>query len=57
MSSQANLFDALSPPGDNPPPPPRDLAPPPPPPPGDDETLTLSTFAERAYLDYAVSVV
>ena len=28
-----------------------------PPPPGDDETLTLSTFAERAYLDYAVSVV
>jgi topoisomerase-4 subunit A len=30
---------------------------PPPPPPGDDETLTLSTFAERAYLDYAVSVV
>ena len=34
-------------------------APPPPPPPGDDdvETLTLSTFAERAYLDYAVSVV
>ncbi|MEO7497706.1 MAG: DNA topoisomerase IV subunit A [Massilia sp.] len=41
MSSQANLFDAA----------------PPPPPPGDDETLTLSTFAERAYLDYAVSVV
>ncbi|PWF54913.1 DNA topoisomerase IV subunit A [Massilia glaciei] len=31
--------------------------PPPPPPPGDDETLTLSTFAERAYLDYAISVV
>ena len=29
----------------------------PPPPPGDDEVLTLSTFAERAYLDYAVSVV
>ncbi|MDB5906019.1 MAG: parC [Massilia sp.] len=57
MSSQANLFDALSPPGDNPPPPPRDLAPPPPPPPGDGESLTLSTFAERAYLDYAVSVV
>ncbi len=32
-------------------------APPPPPPPEDLETLTLSTFAERAYLDYAVSVV
>ncbi|MDM5176669.1 DNA topoisomerase IV subunit A [Massilia sp. DJPM01] len=31
--------------------------PPPPPPPEDVETLTLSTFAERAYLDYAVSVV
>ena len=29
----------------------------PPPPPEDGETLTLSTFAERAYLDYAVSVV
>ncbi len=43
MSNQANLFDQ---------------APPPPPPPRDDaETLTLSTFAERAYLDYAVSVV
>jgi topoisomerase-4 subunit A len=43
MSNQANLFDQ---------------APPPPPPSGDDaETLTLSTFAERAYLDYAVSVV
>jgi topoisomerase-4 subunit A len=43
MSNQANLFDS---------------APPPPPPPQDDnETLTLSTFAERAYLDYAVSVV
>ena len=52
MSSQANLFDA-------PPAPPHDVAPPPPPPPppGDDESLTLSTFAERAYLDYAVSVV
>ncbi|HEY5800529.1 MAG TPA: DNA gyrase subunit A, partial [Burkholderiaceae bacterium] len=25
--------------------------------PGDTETLTLSTFAERAYLDYAISVV
>src|SRR3954470_15909532 len=24
---------------------------------GDDESLTLATFAERAYLDYAVSVV
>ncbi|MDQ1919789.1 DNA topoisomerase IV subunit A [Massilia pseudoviolaceinigra] len=41
MSSQSNLFDP----------------PPPPPPPEDGETLTLSTFAERAYLDYAVSVV
>ncbi|MES2323018.1 MAG: DNA topoisomerase IV subunit A [Pseudomonadota bacterium] len=30
---------------------------PPPPPPEDGETLTLSTFAERAYLDYAISVV
>ncbi|MFZ6757761.1 DNA topoisomerase IV subunit A [Undibacterium sp. Ji50W] len=28
-----------------------------PPPPGDGETLTLATFAERAYLDYAISVV
>ena len=46
MPNQNDLFDA-------PPPPP------PPPPPGDDdiETLTLSTFAERAYLDYAISVV
>lgn len=33
------------------------FAEPPPPPPEDGETLTLSTFAERAYLDYAVSVV
>ena len=43
MANQTDLFEA----------------PPPPPPPGDDdvETLTLSTFAERAYLDYAVSVV
>ncbi|WP_332877224.1 DNA topoisomerase IV subunit A [Massilia sp. S19_KUP03_FR1] len=40
--SQSNLFDQASPP---------------PPPPDDAETLTLSTFAERAYLDYAVSVV
>ena len=41
MPNQTDLFEA------------------PPPPPGDDdaETLTLSTFAERAYLDYAVSVV
>jgi topoisomerase-4 subunit A len=29
----------------------------PPPEPGDTETLTLSTYAERAYLDYAISVV
>ncbi|MCH8622170.1 DNA topoisomerase IV subunit A [Undibacterium sp. TS12] len=28
-----------------------------PPPPGDGEALTLATFAERAYLDYAISVV
>jgi topoisomerase-4 subunit A len=43
MTKQTDLFDA----------------PPPPPPPGDDdvEMLTLSTFAERAYLDYAISVV
>ena len=26
-------------------------------PPGDGESLTLSSFAERAYLDYAISVV
>ncbi|MFC0131268.1 DNA topoisomerase IV subunit A [Massilia eurypsychrophila] len=62
MSSQATLFDVPpAPPGGEappPPPPPHDLAPPPPPPPGDDgDWLTLSTFAERAYLDYAVSVV
>ncbi len=63
MASQANLFDATppAPPSADappPPPPPHDVAPPPPPPPGDDgESLTLSTFAERAYLDYAVSVV
>jgi topoisomerase-4 subunit A len=46
MSNQANLFEQQNPPaggdGGN----------------GTDaETLTLSTFAERAYLDYAVSVV
>ncbi|MDB5948284.1 MAG: parC, partial [Massilia sp.] len=61
MSSQATLFDVPpAPPGGDapPPPPPHDTAPPPPPPPEDDgESLTLSTFAERAYLDYAVSVV
>ena len=28
-----------------------------PPPPEGGETLTLATFAERAYLDYAISVV
>ncbi|HEY0061514.1 MAG TPA: DNA topoisomerase IV subunit A [Telluria sp.] len=33
------------------------FAEPPAPPPEDGDTLTLSTFAERAYLDYAVSVV
>jgi topoisomerase-4 subunit A len=39
--TQASLFEQTTPPGG-----------------GDDaETLTLSTFAERAYLDYAVSVV
>ena len=45
--TQANLFEQMNPPGggDN-----GGT--------GDDaETLTLSTFAERAYLDYAVSVV
>jgi topoisomerase-4 subunit A len=62
MSSQATLFDVPpappAPPGDGAPPPPQDTAPPPPPPPEDDgESLTLSTFAERAYLDYAISVV
>jgi topoisomerase-4 subunit A len=46
MSNQANLFEQQNPPaggdgGDG----------------TDAETLTLSTFAERAYLDYAVSVV
>jgi topoisomerase-4 subunit A len=41
--TQANLFEQQNPPGGGD---------------GDDaETLTLSTFAERAYLDYAVSVV
>ena len=41
--TQASLFEQTNPPGGG----------------GDDdtETLTLSTFAERAYLDYAVSVV
>ncbi|NIA56837.1 DNA topoisomerase IV subunit A [Massilia sp. TW-1] len=40
--TQASLFEQTTPPGGG----------------GDDaETLTLSTFAERAYLDYAVSVV
>jgi topoisomerase-4 subunit A len=43
--SQASLFEQMNPPGGGG----GD---------GDDaETLTLSTFAERAYLDYAVSVV
>ncbi|MDC8758674.1 DNA topoisomerase IV subunit A [Janthinobacterium fluminis] len=42
MSTQSNLFD-------DPQPEPVVLA--------DGETLTLSTFAERAYLDYAISVV
>ncbi|WP_394779986.1 DNA topoisomerase IV subunit A [Undibacterium sp.] len=41
MSDQANLFDQE----------------PPPPPPPEGETLTLASFAERAYLDYAISVV
>jgi topoisomerase-4 subunit A len=41
--TQASLFEQMNPPGGGG---------------GDDtETLTLSTFAERAYLDYAVSVV
>ena len=43
MSEQANLFDeAPNNNGGNG---------------GDSETLTLATFAERAYLDYAISVV
>lgn len=42
MSTQTNLFD--------------EQAPEPPEPPSG-ESLTLSTFAERAYLDYAISVV
>jgi topoisomerase-4 subunit A len=42
MSTQTNLFD-------DPVPEPQELA--------AGETLTLSTFAERAYLDYAISVV
>ena len=46
MPIQSNLFD-------QPPVPPLPPEPPGPP----DETLTLSTFAERAYLDYAISVV
>ena len=51
MSTQNDLFAET-------PPPPSPPAPPPPPPPEDDgESLTLSTFAERAYLDYAISVV
>ena len=50
MSSQATFFDAP------PPAPPGDAALPPPPD-DDGESLTLSTFAERAYLDYAISVV
>jgi topoisomerase-4 subunit A len=65
MSTQATLFDAADaadPVSSNEPPappsPPAPPAPPAPPsPPGDDDALTLSTFAERAYLDYAVSVV
>jgi len=42
MSNQASLFEQQNPPSGGD---------------GGDETLTLSTFAERAYLDYAVSVV
>ena len=44
MSEQANLFDEVPDDGNN----------------GggnDGESLTLATFAERAYLDYAISVV
>ncbi|MES2742552.1 MAG: DNA topoisomerase IV subunit A [Pseudomonadota bacterium] len=51
MTIQANLFD------EQPPQPPQTPPAPPPPDPPDGESLTLSTFAERAYLDYAISVV
>ena len=51
MTIQANLFD------EQPPEPPQPPDAPPPPNPPDGESLTLSTFAERAYLDYAISVV
>ncbi len=47
MSDQASLFDEL----------PAPAKPPAPPNPPDGDTLTLATFAERAYLDYAISVV
>lgn len=43
MSVQTDLFNEDSPP-------PQD-------PPGDGESITLALFAERAYLDYAISVV
>ncbi|WP_426189374.1 DNA topoisomerase IV subunit A [Massilia sp. DWR3-1-1] len=58
-SLQATLFDPADPaaPGQPPAPPAPPTPPAPPAPPGDDDALTLSTFAERAYLDYAVSVV
>jgi topoisomerase-4 subunit A len=48
--TQANLFD-------DPVPAPEDSNQPGGPGGGDGESLTLSTFAERAYLDYAISVV
>jgi topoisomerase-4 subunit A len=55
MPEQSNLFDALPPidPAEPPVPP----TPPEPPEPPEEESLTLATFAERAYLDYAISVV
>ncbi|CDG81348.1 DNA topoisomerase IV subunit A [Janthinobacterium agaricidamnosum] len=49
MSTQTNLFDDPQPEPGAPGEPDEPLI--------DGETLTLSTFAERAYLDYAISVV
>ncbi len=55
MPIQTDLFsdDAIKPPAQPPEPP----EPPMPPGEGDGESITLAIFAERAYLDYAISVV